>query len=184
VERKRASQRLAHRRAEHPVGPARRWVRWASPAIPSPTTNRCLVVHLLDEINPTDVTRKCAQWLTSPAPVMSPARPSPRRTAAYWVTTLILAAERIVRGVLDAIRWPVSIEIMPHLRYPVYLMIILGVWYALADRGREDRLSSIPPPSEPDRRISRIRLSSWWFTLSRIDEPENGPLLERTTRAP
>src|SRR5262249_20163357 len=27
------------------------------------------------------------------------------------------------------------------------------------DRGREDRLSSIPPPSEPDRRISRIRLS-------------------------
>jgi hypothetical protein len=29
----------------------------------------------------------------------------------------------------------------------------------LPDRGREDRLSSIPPPSEPDRRISRIRLS-------------------------
>ncbi len=27
------------------------------------------------------------------------------------------------------------------------------------DRGRKDRLSSVPPPSEPDRRISRIRLS-------------------------
>ena len=25
-----------------------------------------------------------------------------------------------------------------------------------------------PPPSEPDRRISRIRLSSWWFTQSGI----------------
>ncbi len=28
------------------------------------------------------------------------------------------------------------------------------------DRGSENRLSSVPPPSEPDRRISRIRLSS------------------------
>jgi len=27
------------------------------------------------------------------------------------------------------------------------------------DRGRKDRLSSVPPPSEPDWRISRIRLS-------------------------
>jgi hypothetical protein len=27
------------------------------------------------------------------------------------------------------------------------------------DRGREDRLNSVPPPSEPDGRISRIRLS-------------------------
>ena len=33
------------------------------------------------------------------------------------------------------------------------------------DRGREKRLHSNPPPSEPDRRISRIRLSSWWSYL-------------------
>src|SRR5215467_11218434 len=33
------------------------------------------------------------------------------------------------------------------------------------DRGRENRLGSIPPPSEPDVRISRIRLSSRWFYL-------------------
>src|SRR5207248_1688017 len=31
------------------------------------------------------------------------------------------------------------------------------------DRGREGWFRA-PPPSEPDRRISRIRLSSWWFT--------------------
>ena len=31
--------------------------------------------------------------------------------------------------------------------------------------GREDRLSSVPPPSEPYRRISRTRLSSRWFYL-------------------
>jgi len=30
-------------------------------------------------------------------------------------------------------------------------------------------LNSAPPPSEPDRRFSRIRLSSWWFTSMRID---------------
>jgi hypothetical protein len=33
------------------------------------------------------------------------------------------------------------------------------------DRGRENRLNSNPPPSEPDGRISRIRLSSWWYYL-------------------
>jgi hypothetical protein len=33
------------------------------------------------------------------------------------------------------------------------------------DRGRENRLNSVPPPSEPDGRISRIRLSSRWFYL-------------------
>jgi hypothetical protein len=33
------------------------------------------------------------------------------------------------------------------------------------DRGRERRLSSVPPPSEPDLRISRIRLSSRWSYL-------------------
>ena len=30
-------------------------------------------------------------------------------------------------------------------------------------------MDSAPPPSEPDWRISRIRLSSWWFTSMRID---------------
>ncbi len=36
----------------------------------------------------------------------------------------------------------------------------------LNDRGRESQLGSTSPPSEPDRRFSRIRLSSWWFYLS------------------
>jgi 2,4-dienoyl-CoA reductase-like NADH-dependent reductase (Old Yellow Enzyme family) len=33
------------------------------------------------------------------------------------------------------------------------------------DRGRKDRVVPVPPPSEPDRRVSRIRLSSRWFYL-------------------
>jgi hypothetical protein len=35
-----------------------------------------------------------------------------------------------------------------------------SVAFFSVDRGREDRVVPIPPPSEPDRRISRIRLSS------------------------
>ena len=34
-----------------------------------------------------------------------------------------------------------------------------------SDRGRSDTLACIAPPSEPDWRISRIRLSSRWFYL-------------------
>jgi hypothetical protein len=37
--------------------------------------------------------------------------------------------------------------------------------YSVADRGRKRRLVSTPPPSEPDLRISRIRLSGRWFYL-------------------
>ncbi len=52
---------------------------------------------------------------------------------------------------------------------------------AKKNRGREGRLVSAPPPSEPDGRISRIRLSSWWVTCDRIDKLWHGPLPERTT---
>jgi hypothetical protein len=33
------------------------------------------------------------------------------------------------------------------------------------DRGRNGALVCTAPPSEPDWRISRIRLSGWWFYL-------------------
>ena len=33
-----------------------------------------------------------------------------------------------------------------------------------------------PPPSEPDVRFSRIRLSGWWFTSPRTDKPSRGRL--------
>ena len=53
-----------------------------------------------------------------------------------------------------------------------FLILAMGLAFALPawaqqklDRGRETRLDSGPPPSEPDRRISRIRLSSRWFYL-------------------
>jgi len=51
----------------------------------------------------------------------------------------------------------------------------------MKNRGREGQLVSAPPPSEPDKRISRIRLSSWWFTCNRIDEHAHGLPQEKTT---
>jgi hypothetical protein len=38
---------------------------------------------------------------------------------------------------------------------------------ASSNRGREKRLSSFPPPSEPDVRVSRIRLSSQEVTFEK-----------------
>jgi uncharacterized membrane protein YphA (DoxX/SURF4 family) len=54
------------------------------------------------------------------------------RTIAYWVTTLILATECAVGGVMGALKLPAFIGIMERLGYPAYFMIILGVWYVLA----------------------------------------------------
>ena len=45
-------------------------------------------------------------------------------------------------------------------------------------------MSSVPPPSEPDWRFSRIRLSGWWFTSSRIDALGRWLFQVRTTPAP
>jgi hypothetical protein len=36
----------------------------------------------------------------------------------------------------------------------------------------------LPPPSEPDLRISRIRLSDRWLTSKRIDEEQRGSIAE------
>ena len=41
----------------------------------------------------------------------------------------------------------------------------------------------VPPPSEPCVRISRTRLSSWWFTALRIDAPRHRLLSGRTALA-
>ena len=58
--------------------------------------------------------------------------------------------------------------------YTVYRIVPTEFWI-LIGVGR-DRLSSAPPPSEPDRRISRIRLSSWWLSLRGTDVAAHGLL--------
>ena len=51
----------------------------------------------------------------------------------------------------------------PFDHYP--LDFIAALYERRTARGRENQLNSIPLPSEPNGRTSRIRLSSWWSYL-------------------
>jgi uncharacterized membrane protein YphA (DoxX/SURF4 family) len=50
------------------------------------------------------------------------------RTIAYWITTVLLAAELAVGGVWDVLQIPYVRGVMERLGYPDYFLIILGVW--------------------------------------------------------
>jgi uncharacterized membrane protein YphA (DoxX/SURF4 family) len=50
---------------------------------------------------------------------------------AYWVTTLLVAAELAVGGAWDVLRTPYVRSVLEHLGYPPYFLIILGVWKVL-----------------------------------------------------
>jgi uncharacterized membrane protein YphA (DoxX/SURF4 family) len=54
------------------------------------------------------------------------------RTIVYWGTTLLLAVECVVGGMMGALRLEPFIGIIRHLGYPAYFMTILSVWYVLA----------------------------------------------------
>jgi len=53
------------------------------------------------------------------------------RTLIYWVTTLLIAAEFMVGGIMDILRLPPFFSIMVHLGYPAYFSFIIGVWKVL-----------------------------------------------------
>jgi DoxX-like family len=63
----------------------------------------------------------------------SPARPAAAASrvpiVAYWVTTLIIAAELAVGGVWDILRTAYVREVLEQqLGYPSYFAVIIGVW--------------------------------------------------------
>ena len=62
----------------------------------------------------------------------SPVVPSRSRTVAYWITTVLLAVECAVGGVLDVFQFPPFLETLARLGYPAYFSVILGVWKLLA----------------------------------------------------
>jgi uncharacterized membrane protein YphA (DoxX/SURF4 family) len=64
-------------------------------------------------------------------PLAIPA-PSRSRPIAYWVSTVLIAAESLVGGVWDVLQIPYARSVIDHLGYPDYLLIILGVWKLLA----------------------------------------------------
>ena len=61
------------------------------------------------------------------------------RTIAYWVSTVLIAAECLIGGLMGALRLQPFVGIMDHLGYPRYFTIIIGVCYLLAG------LALIPP---------------------------------------
>ena len=50
----------------------------------------------------------------------------------YWVATALMSVGMFSSGVEQVIRVPAMVEILTHLGYPVYFMVIMGVWKMLA----------------------------------------------------
>lgn len=53
------------------------------------------------------------------------------KMVAYWAATGLLAAELALGGVWDVLRIPLVRDVVIHLGYPTYFLVILGVWKLL-----------------------------------------------------
>lgn len=53
------------------------------------------------------------------------------RTVVYWLTTAILAIELLAGGAWDVLRLPQVRDVIHRVGYPVYFLVILGVWKIL-----------------------------------------------------
>ncbi|MEV6134793.1 DoxX family protein [Nocardia sp. NPDC051990] len=54
------------------------------------------------------------------------------RGVAYWVVTVLVAAELGVGGIWDIVRIPYVRDLVVNLGYPTYFLVLLGVWKILA----------------------------------------------------
>ena len=50
------------------------------------------------------------------------------KVIAYWATTIPLALELLVGGEWDVTHQPHVVQVVTNLGYPVYLLMILGLW--------------------------------------------------------
>jgi DoxX-like family len=73
-----------------------------------------------------------ASWALRPSArrdlAPSSAASSRSRTIAYWITTVIIALEMAIGGVWDILRISYVRTVMEHLGYPIFFLVILGVW--------------------------------------------------------
>ena len=67
-------------------------------------------------------------WPQPPAPPLSPRL----RAAGYWAATVCVAAELGAGGVWDIARLPFVSDVVAHLGYPSYFLVLLGTWKVLA----------------------------------------------------
>jgi DoxX-like family len=53
------------------------------------------------------------------------------RSAGYWLATAAVAAELAVGGIWDIARLPFVRDLVTHLGYPSYFLVLLGTWKVL-----------------------------------------------------
>jgi uncharacterized membrane protein YphA (DoxX/SURF4 family) len=53
------------------------------------------------------------------------------KTIGYWIATALLAFVLLFGGFTDLARGPQMLEVMAHLGYPAYFVLILGTWKVL-----------------------------------------------------
>jgi len=53
------------------------------------------------------------------------------RPAAYWLATAAVTAELGIGGIWDIVRLPSVRELVTHLGYPSYFLVLLGTWKVL-----------------------------------------------------
>ena len=53
------------------------------------------------------------------------------RPACYWLATLAVAAELGLGGIWDIARLPFVRDLVTHLGYPTYFLVLLGTWKVL-----------------------------------------------------
>ncbi|MEU6721739.1 DoxX family protein [Nonomuraea sp. NPDC046802] len=57
--------------------------------------------------------------------------PSRARAAVYWLATAAVASELAVGGIWDIARLPYVRDLVTHLGYPSYFLVVLGTWKVL-----------------------------------------------------
>jgi hypothetical protein len=70
--------------------------------------------------------------LTEPSAVASRYRSSRSRSAGYWLATGLVVAELGLGGSWDIARLPFVRDLVTHLGYPTYFLVLLGSWKVLA----------------------------------------------------
>jgi DoxX-like family len=53
------------------------------------------------------------------------------RWAGHWFTTIVVVAELGLGGIWDIARIPSVRELVAHLGYPTYFLVLLGTWKVL-----------------------------------------------------
>ncbi len=69
--------------------------------------------------------------LTEPPAIASGYRSLRLRPAGYWVATAAVAGELGLGGIWDIARLPFVRELVIHLGYPSYFLVLLGTWKVL-----------------------------------------------------